>query len=188
MIDEWRKFLIESKGVNSDSYPLQLFASSLPSKESLEKFKKSKKIIPKVEMVNKPMNAFWTSTAIKSGESYTSEWTEFSGDFIGSPKSFLLLKAKPDAKIFEVSSRKDYNSLKKEFGETKHPMLDDPMFRKLNWVDIAKVYDAVRITNEGAGKSREQGWLYGWDIESTAWFDPQKLEVIEAIDLKKRGK
>lgn len=192
--EEWKKFLNEAK-VDYSQYPLQLFASIEGAEKTLKKFKTSKKVEPEIQFLDKPMNGFWTSTAIKKGESYTSEWIKFSFENgLRIPKSFLIVKAKPEANIFVVDSQADYKILVKTFGKQKtDPALKGlSMFQKLNWSAIAKSYDAVRITKKGVEESKEKQmttgkpFLYGWDVESTCWFDPTKLEVVGSQDITKK--
>lgn len=192
--EEWRKFLNEAKATHLQ-YPLQLFASVENAEKTLKKFKASKRVEPEVHLLDKPMNGFWTSTAIKKGDSYTSEWIKFSAESgLRIPKSYLIVKAKPEAKIFVVDSEKDYKALVGEVKKQKTPseLRGLSIFEKLNWDVVAKKYDAVRITKNGVEESREKEmttgkpFLYGWDVESTCWFDPTKLEVVGSQDITKK--
>jgi hypothetical protein len=49
----------------------------------------------------------------------------------------------------------------------------------LDWKSLSKKYDAVHISNSALYNDN----LYGWDVESTAWFNMGKLKIDKVIDL-----
>ena len=49
----------------------------------------------------------------------------------------------------------------------------------LDWKSLGKKYDAVHISNSALYNDN----LYGWDVESTAWFNMGKLKIDKVIDL-----
>jgi len=137
---------------------------------------------------NKPRGAFWTSTAIKTGDdSYTSDWVKWVQVEMpqwGSPKGYLY-KVNSGNLILELNSDYDATVLFRLFQELMDRDLGNAseafpegnendefnfnyhMQRYFPWHSISRHFDAVTHTHPRSSYS----FTYGWDVESTAWFD-----------------
>lgn len=129
---------------------------------------------------DKPEGALWTSSLLPDG---TSAWTEVE-DVVGDSGRrpvWVLEFDEPASRIFTIATAEDYLQLVGEFPERR---LDG--YLTVNWVDVAKDYDAVHLTASGLldthATSSQAGAatvrLWGWDAECTAWLrHPRALKV-----------
>jgi hypothetical protein len=119
--------------------------------------------------MNKPHGGLWTSTY---NSEYGSDWIRwcksenFSDHFDG-----FILYPKGDAKILIVDTVEDLRNI---FGQ--YMVKDNPMAHMMPAIDfeaISKDYDAMSITEEGQWRTRfsHPYNMYGWDCESTVWFN-----------------
>ena len=145
---------------------------------------------------NKPGNCFWTSSLKSAGvisgkKYYYSEWVDWvSGNQSDwwSPKGYVY-KISPSARILELNSTHDavdiyklYAALgsKVELGnlygadEEKYALMKD-----FPWQDIRKHWDGV---NHHHSFDR-YGFTYGWDVESTAWFNTDVLTYVGEVNI-----
>lgn len=150
---------------------------------------------------NKPGGAFWTSTAIEVGKNvYTSDWNKWVQSEMpgwGSNKGYLY-KVNPGNLIVELNSDYDATVLFKMFQDLMDrdpgnsteafPIGDEDdefnfnyhMVRYFPWHSISRHFDAVTHTRP---RSHHQ-FTYGWDVESTAWFDMNRsLQFIKEVDI-----
>lgn len=145
---------------------------------------------------NKPGNCFWTSSMKPAGEQggkkyYTSEWVNW---VIGnqsdwwSPKGYVY-KISSNARILALNSTQDAYTiyrlyaelgskvdLQKLYGEDEAHYA---MMRDFPWQDIRKHWDGV---NHHGGSDR-YGFTYGWDCESTEWFNTDVLTFVGEVSI-----
>jgi hypothetical protein len=137
---------------------------------------------------NKPQAQLWTSTAFKTKDgTWTSDW----GRWIANnhkawlaPKGYLY-KVKPGALVLSLDS--DYQAERlyqayESLGMAKS--LDHSVYRMnlsgvFPWDQVNKHFDAVHHDGIGYGND----FLYGWDVESTAWFDTNHLTLIGEVPI-----
>lgn len=139
---------------------------------------------------NKPQADLWTSTAQKEGDGWTSEWAEWISteqpDWM-SDRGYLY-RVRPGALILSLNHDRDAKDIFHAFqqlgrvGEPPESYRNDReliMRSKFPWDQIARHFDAVTHS----AWSRE-GFMYGWDVESTAWFDTSFLELVGEVSVK----
>jgi hypothetical protein len=138
---------------------------------------------------NKPYGAsLWTSSAIKGADgAYTSDWAKWTKanqpDWFN--KTGYLYKVKPGALILELNSEYDAERIYRAFENigTAKPIDHSARYSKLSlnfpWDQIAKHFDGVW---HGGYRYRDGGdFMYGWDVESTAWFDTSFLTLVGQV-------
>jgi len=136
---------------------------------------------------NKPTVAsLWTSSAIKGADgAYTSDWARWTKseqpDWF-SDKGYLY-KVKPGALILELNSEHDAERIYRAFENLGRasPIDRSERYSRLSrafpWDQIAKHFDGV-----WHGGYRSDGYfMYGWDVESTAWFDTSFLILVGQV-------
>lgn len=137
---------------------------------------------------NKPTAALWTSTLKKSqikkdGHTYyTSDWNEW---VINNQSTWTsdwgyVYYVKPNARILTMNSFHDAERIYKLYAALSNQAVKfdrDSYFgpaeqMKINypWSEIAKHWDGIH-----GGHHYSDPFFYGWDCESTAWFDPSIL-------------
>lgn len=148
----------------------QLFAPK-GGEIDLDKIPKGKLRIKNDSNINKPIGAFWTSTHNRRG----SDWVDFAkygfawgGDLV----SALLLKSK-SRKVLHIKNDRDYQKAYEQYPN------DDSGKEWLDWESLSKKYDAVHISDSALYNDN----LWGWDVDSTAWFNMQNLEIDKIIEL-----
>lgn len=130
---------------------------------------------------NKPHAQLWTSTATKNRNgSWSSEWVdwcEYEAPEWMAPKGYLY-KVKPGARILrlnEMSAEELYLIFTGQRLNSKIITNSD-----FPWDKINNHFDAVHMSKKDIG----QGFTYGWDVESTAWFDPSFLTLVGEVPIK----
>lgn len=135
---------------------------------------------------NKPRAAFWTSSARKVGNAWTSEWAEWTSDNQPewfSPKGYLY-KIKPGSLILEIDHDQDAERVYDAFQNLgrAEPIDYSSSYGRLTkafpWDQIVKHFDAV---HHGGFRYDGSDFVYGWDVESTAWFDTSRLQLIGEV-------
>lgn len=123
--------------------------------------------------VNKPRGCFWTST-LKNNSSEWLKWLE------SEEQGWMGNKAI----IFDVSGAKVLN--------LKHPSQARELLNRyplksqysdsklLNFEEIAKQYDGFHLEEYSS-----VGDFYGWDVESTVWFNKKYLKVNQTVEIDK---
>jgi len=116
----------------------------------------------------KPIGGLWTST-FTPYEKWCSAWVEWC---VSEMPEWLttecyVLYPRTDARIYIIDSYSDLERLVKDYGAVILAGRPYP-----DWENIAKYYDAVRLTEKGQAETRFSYplCLYGWDVESTLWF------------------
>ncbi len=134
----------------------------------------------------KPSGGVWTSTYTKK-ESTPSDWLYFCKmeQLISEKKIHgLLLKPKKECNIVEIDTINDLNDIIKKYPD--EPDEGYPLETRINFEGLARDFDGLHLTYKGQWETRfTQPNLYGWDTESTIWFNPDCLEQIGKIDLTK---
>jgi hypothetical protein len=140
---------------------------------------------------NKPSNAFWTSTAIplKDGR-YTSDWYKFVhrvfpewqtdyGYLFEVDHSALVMKSGDLDQFYEwvefagKITKEVPDWAKREWSATR-------MRTNYPWDVLARHFDGVRHHGYSHGYD---DFTYGWDVESTAWFNTKYLKYKGAVKL-----
>lgn len=143
---------------------------------------------------NKPQAILWTSTAKKiDANTYTSDWVEYVSNNhrkLGwMAETGFLYKVVPNATILDLSldyQAKDIYRVFQALGRGAQAEFDRPapaatrdsyLYKDFPWGEIAKHFDGV--THRGYGM--DNSFLYGWDCESTAWFNPAVLTLLGEV-------
>lgn len=141
----------------------------------------------------KPNANLWTSTAIGQGKkTYTSEWVEWcysNAPGWVSPKGSLY-EIQSGAKILNIGSDAAARKIAKVFGQDFKGMGQYAILGKYPWEELGKHFDAVRYPAKLSGKysSRLNNILMSlWDVESTAWYNTDKLRLVSEVNIKARG-
>lgn len=140
---------------------------------------------------NKPNANLWTSTAIKTANGWTSDWAKWiydnQKDWLS--KTGYLYKVKPGALVLSLNSTYDAEQVYNVFSDLgrlkelpeylKGSRVDykDLMRYNFPWDEISKHFDAV--WHSGSGYDRD--FMYGWDVESTAWFNTDFLQLVDEV-------
>ena len=150
---------------------------------------------------NKPVANLWTSTARKRGDgTYTSAWSQWTES--NQPNWFsdvgYLYRIKPGALILGLDSDRQAERIFSMFMALKTPNPDwdefnkdreFTMMKKFPWDEVIKHFDAVTHSGasrySGYGYERGDTFMYGWDVESTAWFDTSFLEYLGPVKVSK---
>jgi hypothetical protein len=140
---------------------------------------------------NKPSGAFWTSAAYqkKNGE-WTSDWYEYvkttfrewqtDYGYLFMPKSAAMVIDSHQLDQYyqwaEGHGRTEPNAdyFKNQYGATQ-------MRGNFPWKELAKHFDGVH--HHGWSTRDSDDFTYGWDVESTAWFNTTVLEYKGAVRL-----
>lgn len=118
--------------------------------------------------LNKPYKALWTSTLIDTNSSSWDLWCQINEFNVKNHRIKYKIIPKDNLKIFEINNEEDLNFL---------PKIYDPIFNK-NVIDfniIAKLFDGIHCINYILPQ------LYGWDCESTVWFNTNWIKSIERL-------
>lgn len=135
---------------------------------------------------DKPINAIWTSTLKGS----TTDWLNWNRNFSMfrdySNQQAPLFNVS-GAKVYHINSNDDYAKLREMFPRTTimtYGSYKDEVVAGVDWDKFAKQYDAVHLADPGLGKDDYEKGIRGnrdldWDVESTAWFNPQVLKLVD---------
>lgn len=141
---------------------------------------------------NKPSGAFWTSSAHKKGNEYTSRWYEFvKTNFSEWQTDYgYLFAVKPSAMVIDSHQLEQYYEWAESHERTeanheyylKYHRYDSGRMRgNFPWKELAKHFDGVH--HHGWSSRDSDDFTYGWDVESTAWFNTSVLEYRGAVRL-----
>lgn len=122
--------------------------------------------------MQKPLGGLWTSTWV--GRPEMSAWVQWAAkeQFYTGGEEGWVIGPTPGTELVVVDSEDDYDALVDEY-----PMRSDTGSTKLDFEDIGYDYDGMWLTAEGQRVTRFYPGarnvenLYGWDTESTVWFD-----------------
>jgi hypothetical protein len=140
---------------------------------------------------NKPMGShFWTSTAYKVGDKWSSDWNRWvlSNQSDWSSDVGYLYKVKPNALILSLNSDYDAEDIYRAFndlGRVDSKARDheeaygyrSSMRMTFPWNEVTKHFDAVHHRYA----DRDSEFMYGWDVESTVWFDTRFLQYVGEV-------
>ena len=141
-----------------------------------------------IEGKNKPIEAFWTSTAIPytdwihgKKKTYknriTSAWKDWtvSEDFPSGQFGYLI-KIRKDVNIYLIDSQEDLNEIPRlpsKFADHMKVITHEDWYP----IDFQKLknmgYDGVRLTKR-ASYELHNGIMNTWDVESTCWLTGSK--------------
>jgi hypothetical protein len=102
------------------------------------------------------------------------------------PKGYLY-KVKPGALILELNSDHDAERIYQAFESlgTAQPIDYSSSYGRLTkafpWDQVVKHFDGVR---HGGYNSRDD-FIYGWDCESTAWFNTSFLTLVAEVPISR---
>lgn len=138
----------------------------------------------------KPNAERWTSTAIKRGDTYTSEWVEWCHAEVPrwiSP-SGTLYQIQPGAKILHIGSDAAALKIAKILGHTFQSQY--ARLSSYPWEKLGEHFDAIHYPARLSSKysSRLNNIMMSlWDVESTAWYNTRHLTVVGQVKVKARG-
>jgi hypothetical protein len=140
---------------------------------------------------NKPLAHLWTSTAWKTkNNEWFSDWAKWT--LSEQPKWHsdvgYLYKVKPGALILELDTNRDAEDIINAFANLGRVKGDDyyddwKMRSVFPWDEIAKHFDAVHHSRPWY----RDGFMYGWDVESTAWLNTDFLQLVGEVPVAKWG-
>lgn len=122
--------------------------------------------------MNKPLGGFWTST-YRGGRSDWADWATVNLERKKATQGILL---EPGGKVYHLDDQSDYDRLFAKF--PRKGMFDEDF---IDWEAVSRAYDGVHISRQGIrnlaslGSTNNDPPLYGWDVESTVWFNPSVL-------------
>ena len=123
---------------------------------------------------NKPTGVFWTSSYKQKFKG--SAWTDFKKKEFPSWHSGMgaVFEIKGSPKILKIKSHNDYMKIQKKFplDASKRDCPSGDLY--LDWEKVSKKYDGFQF----AGSKYSVPLLGQWDVESTAWFNMNKLKFI----------
>jgi hypothetical protein len=104
-----------------------------------------------------------------------------------------LYKVSPQATILRMSSDYEAKEIFEIFDSLgrvdKDPNAEHEPFRRMAyknypWDSVSKHFDGVHHAYSGY---RDNEFLYGWDCESIAWFNPGMLTLIGEVKINQNG-
>ena len=135
---------------------------------------------------NKPMANLWTSTAWRVEQGWTSDWIKWASNNHPEwvPARGHLYRVKPGALVLELDSDDAALRIYDAYlglGLVTEPIYDPyELSRSFPWRHLARHFDAVHHNNHYMGGGQ---FVYGWDCESTAWFDTDFLQLMREVDI-----
>jgi len=142
--------------------------------------------IKSIDYCLKPLQAFWTSTAVKIKNNYTSDWVDWVTNNQPkwlSPEGFLF-KVKSSAKVLHVENDNDVMQIYKKYSGKEVPSNLNMMekrsftFENFPWESIANDYVGIHYVSE---HYEACSLLSSWSCESTVWFDMNALELVSRV-------
>ena len=128
--------------------------------------------------VVKPDGGLWTSSARDGEPCAWIQWCRREGYGIGPNTRAWWLEPDPDARVVQIDSVDDMEWLLERYERPGQSVGE--MFAPFDYEAMAESVDGVRITEQGEAETRfAQPGLYGWDTESTVWFDWQFRDVTD---------
>lgn len=121
----------------------------------------------------KPLGGIWTSTLNEDGSCGWLEWCRAEEWGISSDTKMWALTPTDDVSVLTIDTLDDLHELLEEF-ERDDGVVRYPRDRYLDYERIASEteHDGVRVTRNGQRETRlSRPGLYGWDAESTVWFE-----------------
>jgi len=189
LIENWRKYLKESRGPFTASYQLFIPRKCPDEVCDIARLENT----PPVENRpgrGKPYGGLWTSTAKSQGNEWTSAWNEWM--MTETPhwmhSQGIILKSKT-ANIFHIENDEDARMLAEEF-----PLEDSSTKRRrggysINFETALQKYDGIHYGLRDGEDS--DAWDFGesgkWDTESTIFRDASVVDIIEIVSVVQSG-
>lgn len=138
---------------------------------------------------NKPDSGFWTSSAIQTDYGYTSDWYKYVLDTFKTWQTDYgyLFKVVGQPRLFDVSHAEQFYEWALDHGRIKRAPTEyfkaytrEHMRYAFPWDELSKHFDGVHYDGWSRGSS---DITYGWDVESTVWFDTSFLKYVGAVKL-----
>ncbi|MEY4334181.1 MAG: hypothetical protein RLZZ196_2924 [Bacteroidota bacterium] len=139
----------------------------------------------------KPKAKLWTSTAeFRGNNSYTSAWAEWC--YYNMPgwlsPTGQLYQVQPGARVLNIGSDAAAKQIAKlfnrDFSAGKYTIL-----QSYPWEELSKLVDGIRYParlSNSYSSGRDNILMSLWDVESTAWFNTEKLQLIKEVNIKTR--
>lgn len=131
---------------------------------------------------NKPeTGGFWTSTLTANGKSGWLEFAEKEGIYSESKKQDLQvyhIDVANSARVLLINTIEDFEQAVKDYGfmQQEQNLFQGVYYEpRLNYDKLMKDYDALSVTSNALHENFLE--LYGWDCESTIWFNMDHLNV-----------
>jgi hypothetical protein len=139
-----------------------------------------------------PNRFVWTATLLGTDAQgkHESAWTDWlvREDGAGALRGVgeaekAVFDVASDAQILHIRTQEDF-----ERAFARFPTDDGSFERHLDWAPISRAYDAVHFGDEKTGDVPFDLYntMYGWDVESTVWFDPSKLVFRGLVNPRER--
>jgi len=185
IMENWRNFVQEKKGSFTAEYQLFIPKGCKDGACSVEEFKKTTPVENRPGF-NKPFGGLWTSTAVKDGDKWTSDWNSWMVHEMPhwmSPQG-ILLKPKT-SNIFHVNTKEDAEQLYKEFPAEK-PAEWSHATKVVDFEAALQKYDAIHFGDPAGKYSNAYDFGYDgmWDAESTVFRDASVVSPIEVVSVK----
>lgn len=145
-----------------DEYGTQIFVNTDPPDPN--------KIDPvrNTDPVAKPEGGLWTSS-LRNGTSAWVDWVRRENYSPHPISEIEVWRLEPvnDPNLYVIDSLEDFQLLL-----SKHGLNDDTLFNAIDYEEVADDYDGIWVTKKGQAETRfSEPSLYGFDCESTIWFD-----------------
>lgn len=144
---------------------------------------------------NKPTGGgFWTSTLTEDGKS---DWVDFAEkeEFYSPSKqsqlNFFEIEVKENVRVLTIDSKEDYEKALNEYGldiSNNSRLLmtsSNSMTGRTVILDYEKMkedFDALSVTRQGRRENFYE--FFGWDCESTVWFNMDCFESVKLVENK----
>ena len=133
---------------------------------------------------NKPSGGgFWTSSQKENGKSDWIEFTEAEEFYEDTEKlKVFSIEISDDARVLIIDSKEDYEQAIEKYGVIRDENDYIPSLMSntlLNYDELMSDYDALSVTDKG--RIDNDLAFYGWDCESTVWFNMDHFENIKEI-------
>ena len=130
---------------------------------------------------NKPRNGgFWTSSITDNNKSGWLEFAEKEGFYDDmSNLDVLQVEVSNEAKVLIINTKEDYEQALNKYG------MEDSFGHSSNLLDFEKLmldYDGLSLTEKGLHNAKYS--FFGWDCESTVWFNIDHLVNFRPLDIK----
>ena len=131
-------------------------------------------------------SAIWTSTLITKKPSFeegkerlTSAWLDYASSMEGwVGERAAIFEVREGAKVLHLEDRYDLEDLYISFPGIGRATGWQSEGKNVDWESVSKYFDAVHMTGNAA-------YSAGWELESTAWFNPRALKPSGMMKTKK---
>jgi hypothetical protein len=129
---------------------------------------------------NKPADAFWTSTFTEHEGAPASDWDQWmrSESPKWHPGHAVVLEVSPDARVKHIRTEEEARDFVRQYRMSDRGLRS--WSTPMDWAQIMDEYDALHV--EADAITYDSGF-YGWDAESTAWFNTDHLTEIGTVKM-----